>query len=274
MAEVEQMPDDLMSKSQDSSVDGSVKMSMSESDRSLEASHQSLDDSHQEPNRAVIFMKHEASEASDGDFDDHLGDFDDDSDSLPVVSGDKFNRNYFTMTYTDTESCLEDGLNNNEGDEDWLNTSLSHDENDNLEEEEEDTQNTTLVASTSAKKSLMKLFSPDKLPLRKLQMETDQEKLSPMDVSDISSPDSHKSISEELTVSMTSSAFSLSEDSLTYIVRASGAKDEVREVREEEDSLDEISSGEISEEERGVESEDRQSNVSQNLSELWDDVSY
>merc|ERR1719362_575198 len=169
------------------------------------------------------------------------------------------------MTYTDTESCVED----------WLNTSLSHDENDNLdEEEEEDTQNTTLVASTSAKKSLMKLFSPDKLPLRKLQMETDQEKLSPMDVSDISSPDSHKSISEELTVSMTSSAFSLSEDSLTYIVRASGAKDEVREVREEEDSLDEISSGEISEEERGAESEDRQSNVSQNLSELWDDERY
>merc|ERR1719362_1686997 len=178
------------------------------------------------------------------------------------------------MTYTDTESCLEDGINNNEEDEDWLNTSLSHDENDNLEEDEEDTQNTTLVASTSAKKSLMKLFSPDKLPLRKLQMETDQEKLSPMDVSDISSPDSHKSISEELTVSMTSSAFSLSEDSLTYIVRASGAKDEVREVREEEDSLDEISSGEISEEERGAESEDRQSNVSQNLSELWDDERY
>ena len=93
-----------------------------------------------------------------------------------------------------------------------------------------------------------------------------------MDVSDISSPDSHKSISEDLTVSMTSSTgFSLSEDSLTYIVRASGTKEEVR--REEEDSLDEISSGEISEEERGAESEDRQSNVSQNLSELWDDVS-
>ena len=264
MAEVEQTPDDiLMSKSQDSSADGSVKMSGR--DRSLETSQQSLDDSLQEPNRAVIFMKHEASEASDGDFED-------DSDSLPVISGDKFNRNYFTMTYTDTESCLEDGINNNEEDEDWLNTSLSHDENDNLEGDEEDTQNTTLVASTSAKKSLMKLFSPDKLPLRKLQME-DQEKLSPMDVSDISSPDSHKSISEELTVSMSSSAFSLSEDSLTYIVRASGAKEEVREVREEEDSLDEISSGEISEEERGAESEDRQSNVSQNLSELWDDVS-
>merc|ERR1719471_760879 len=112
----------LMSKSQDSSADGSLKMSSSESDQSLEASQQSLDDCPQEPNRAVIFMKHEASEASDGDFDDHLGDFDDDSDSLPVISGDKFNRNYFTMTYTDTESCLEDGINNNEeGEEDWLN---------------------------------------------------------------------------------------------------------------------------------------------------------
>merc|ERR1719270_638306 len=120
-----------MSKSQDSSADGSLKMSSSESDQSLEASHQSLDDCPHEPNRAVIFMKHEASEASDGDFDD-------DSDGLPVISGDKFNRNYFTMTYTDTESCLEDGINNNEEEEDWLNTSLSHDENDNLEEDDGD----------------------------------------------------------------------------------------------------------------------------------------
>ena len=267
MAEVEQLPD-CMSKSQDSSADGSLspnlKMSTSESEQSLQDSHQSLDVCHQEPNRAVIFMKH-SSEASDGDF----GDYDDDSDGLPVVRGDKFNRNYFTMTYTDNESCHEDGINNNEEEEeDWLNTSLSHDENDNVEDEEEDTNNTTLVATTSAKKSLMKLFSPDKLPLRKLQME-DQEKLSPMDVSDISSPDSHKSISEDLTVSM-GGAFSLSEDSLTYIVDCR-ARDEAR--REEGDSLDEISSGEISEDNAGAESEDRQSNVSQNLSELWDDVS-
>ena len=267
MAEVEQLPD-CMSKSQDSSAAGSLspqlKMSTSESEQSLRDSHQSLDDCHQEPNRAVIFMKH-SSEASDGDF----GDFDEDSDGLPVIArGDKFNRNYFTMTYTDNESCHGEGINNNEEEEDWLNTSLSHDENDNVEEDE-DTNNTTLVASTSAKKSLMKLFSPDKLPLRKLQLE-DQEKLSPMDVSDISSPDSHKSISEAMTVSM-GGAFSLSEDSLTYIVDCRAKEEEVR--REEGDSLDEISSGEISEDNAGEESEDRQSNVSQNLSELWDDVS-
>ena len=64
------------------------------------------------PNRAVIFMKH-SSEASDGDF----GDYDNDSDGLPVIRGDKFNRNYFTMTYTDNESCHEDGINNKEEEE-------------------------------------------------------------------------------------------------------------------------------------------------------------
>merc|ERR1719322_1817816 len=179
------------------------------------------------------------------------------------------------MTYTDNESCHEDGINNNEEEEeDWLNTSLSHDENDNVEEDEEDTNNTTLVASSSAKKSLMKLFSPDKLPLRKFQMENQlEEKLSPMDISDISSPDSHKSISEELTRSIGS--FSLSEDSLTYIVdcqpknSVDGAGAIPSIVVDGDDSLDEISSGEIS-----SESEGRHSHVSHNISEYWDDERY
>ena len=281
MDEVEQMPDS-MSKSQDSSAGGSLspsllKMSTSESEQSLldchHDSHQSLLKSHQEPNRAVIFMSH-CSEDNDGVDHDNDGDYhddDDDSDGLPVIGGDKFNRNYFTMTYTDNGSSHEDGLNNNEDeDKDWLDTSLSPDIENEEDlgdgEEEDDDNNTTLVPSTSAKKSLMKLFSPDKLPLRKLQMES-QEKLSPMDVSDISSPDSHKSLSEDLTA--VGMGYSLSEDSLTYIVDC-----RAREVvKEEGDSLDEISSGEISEDNAGAESEDRQSNASQNLSELWDNVS-
>ena len=281
MDEVEQMPDS-MSKSQDSSAGGSLspsllKMSTSESEQSLldchHDSHQSLLKSHQEPNRAVIFMSH-CSEDNDGVDHDNDGDYhddDDDSDGLPVIGGEKFNRNYFTMTYTDTGSSHEGGLNNNEDeDKDWLDASLSPDIENEEDlgdgEEEQDDNNTTLVPSTSAKKSLMKLFSPDKLPLRKLQMES-QEKLSPMDVSDISSPDSHKSLSEDLTA--VGMGYSLSEDSLTYIVDC-----RAREVvKEEGDSLDEISSGEISEDNAGAESEDRQSNASQNLSELWDNVS-
>ena len=214
------------------------KMSTSESE-------QSLNSELHPPNRAVIFMKHCSDDNETGE-----------TDSEPVINSDKFNKNYFTMAYTDNESL--DGLNNNE--DDWLNTSLSLDENDNDDPDDEDDLNTTLVPSSSAKKSLMKLFSPEKLPLRKFQMENQcEEKLSPMDVSDISSPDSHKSLSEAVTNSI--SAFSLSEDSLTYIVDCKPKK--------EDDSLDEISSGEIS-----SESEGQASHVSsQNISDYWDEVS-
>ena len=80
-----------------------------------------------------------------------------------------------------------------------------------------------------------------------------------MEVSDVSSPDSHKSISEEVTRSI--GAFSLSEDSLTYIV-------DCKPKIEIDDSLDEISSGEIS-----SDTDEHGSHVSQNISEFWDDVS-
>ena len=255
MEEVEQSQQ-LMSKLESSqSCQSQCKMSTSESDQSLsEVLHP--------PNRAVIFMKHcsdqddNESYAGDGD---HAGDDDHGDDDVPVIDSEKFNKNYFTMAYTDNESL--DGLNNN--DDDWLNTSLSQDD-DNEEEFEEDELNATLVPSTSsAKKSLMKLFSPEKLPLRKFQMENQcEEKLSPMDVSDISSPDSHKSLSEDVTKSM--SSFSLSEDSLTYIV-------DCRPKTEENDSLDEISSGEIS---SGCEGQRSRVSSSQNISDYWDEVSF
>jgi len=209
------------------------------------------------PNRALIFMKHNSSdyeeteerqgdEAGDGDgdlYDDDIGDFDCDISPVMTSSG-KFNKNYFTIDYTDNE--IPAGNNNNHQD---LNSSLSQDE---------DILDTTIVPSNSAKKSLMKLFSPEKLPLRNIEMSSLEEKLSPMDVSDVSSPDSQKSLSEEVTQSM--SSFSLSEDSLTYIVDC--------RAKPEEDSLDEISSGEISS------SSERDSHVSQNISDFWDEERY
>ena len=81
------------------------------------------------PNRAVIFMKHSS------DQDENANDETDEScdeDGLPVIDSEKFNRNYFTMTYTDNEATEE--FNNNAAEEDTslLDTSLSGDE----EEEE------------------------------------------------------------------------------------------------------------------------------------------
>ena len=243
---------EVMSKS--SECDMKSKMSTSESE-------QSLSERTCPPNRAVIFMKHcsdfsdendandgNGNEAGDGDddrFDEDIDGFDCDISPVMTSSG-KFNKNYFTIDYTDNDI---EANNNNHQD---LDSSLSHDE-DIL-----DTTDTTIVPSNSAKKSLMKLFSPEKLPLRKLQMSSLEEKLSPMDVSELSSPDSNKSLPEE--VAQSNSLFSLSEDSLTYIVDC--------RARPEEDSLDEISSGEISS------GSERESHVSQNISEFWDEERY
>ena len=252
MAEVEHTTD-RMSNSECSETNV-MTMSMSTS-----GSEHSLADTHP-PNRALIFMKHCSDYDENDELDDNLGTGDTEDES--VIDSDKFNKNYFTMAYTDNE------LSNNNNDEDLLNSSLSFDENDNNEEvinddnDDDDVTNTTIVPSTSAKKSLMKLFSPEKLPLRKFQMENQvEEKLSPMDISDISTPDSHKSISDDVTRSI--GAFSLSEDSLTYIVDCKPKKQV-----DVDDSLDEISSGEIS-----SDSDGQASHVSHNISEYWDDVS-
>ena len=219
------------------------------------------------PNRAVIFMKHSS------DQDENANDEAEDScdeDGLPVIDSEKFNRNYFTMTYTDNEATEE--FNNNAAEEVdtslLLDTSLSGDEEEE-EEEEEDPHNVTIIPGTSAKKSLMKLFSPEKLPLRQFQLETQQQQqLSPMDVSvsSVSSP-----------APAPSHAFSLSEDSLTCIVgcrpahSAEAGSRPGAEAEAEADSLDEISSGEMSED--SAVSGGRASAASQNISEFWDDVS-
>ena len=84
-----------------------------------------------------------------------------------------------------------------------------------------------------------------------------EEKVSPMDMS---SPDSHKSFAEEVTKSL--GTFSLSEDSQTYVVDSNKRKGKL-----EDDSLDEISSGEMSSASLG-----NSSHISQNVSEYWDEV--
>merc|ERR1719232_1229239 len=86
-----------------------------------------------------------------------------------------------------------------------------------------------------------------------------EEKVSPMDMS---SPDSNKSFAEEVTKSL--GTFSLSEDSQTYVVDSNKRKGKL-----EDDSLDEISSGEMSSASLG-----NSSHISQNVSEYWDEERY
>ena len=90
-----------------------------------------------------------------------------------------------------------------------------------------------------SKKSSMQLFSPEKVAQAMTRIRMDnfeiEDKLSPMD---ISSPDSLKSFAEEVNKSL--GTFSLSEDSQTCIVNSFKRK------CLEDDSLDEISSGEMS----------------------------
>ena len=104
----------------------------------------------------------------------------------------------------------------------------------------------------------LQLFSPEKVLNAMNLMRTGdcdlEEKTSPMDVS---SPDSHKSFGE-LTQSL--GTFSLSEESVTFVA-------EPRRQPEEEDSLDEISSGEMSSGSLG-----NSSHISHNVSEFWDEV--
>ena len=105
------------------------------------------------------------------------------------------------------------------------------------------------------KKNSLKLFSPEKvLNAMTLMRVADscnvEEKVSPMD---LSSPDSNKSFTED-TMTQTRS-----EESPPCIP--------VIEVRRAEDSLDEISSGEMSSGSTG-----NLSRISHNVSEFWDEV--
>lgn len=262
-------------------------MSTSESEQSL--SDKCVSRSSDQPNRSVFFFEHISDEdniredCSDNSSINYcqISERDDYSDiyaphdqlDLELLADSEnhnvsFERsNYFTLAYTsdDIENITSNAEMFAKKDQGELNLTgeinssfLSDEENSDLDE--------TLICNKSefsAKKSSLKLFSPEKVlnAMTRVRMTNSEieEKVSPMDMS---SPDSHKSFAEEVTKSL--GTFSLSEDSQTYVVDSYKRKGKL-----EDDSLDEISSGEMSSASIG-----NSSHISQNVSEYWDEERY
>lgn len=280
-----------MESSMEISMDGSImKMSTSESEQSI--SEKCVSRSSDGTNRSTFFFEHISDEDvireehadngavhycqrsnGDGDYSDVQSH--DSLGSIEEFLADSENHNvsfeksnYFSLTFTgedgenlattngDTDKCSGDSFQPGE----FLNSTTNGDEG---EDEESDQEDETLVCHNTAlsvKKTSLKLFSPDKVMKAMTRMrglEDVEEKVSPMD---LSSPDSHKSFAEEVTQSL--GTFSLSEESTTFIA-------ETPAKRNEEDSLDEISSGEMSSGSFG-----NSSHISQNVSEFWDEERY
>ena len=264
------------------------KMSTSESEQSL--SDKCLSRSSNPPNRSVFFFEHISDEDNIREDCSDNGSINycqiSDRDEYPDIHGvhdplemellaDSENHNvsfersnYFTLAYTSdvitennltiTDTTQRDGDGVEHVANDKNATFLTDEENTDLDE--------TLVCNKyelGSKKSSLKLFSPEKVMnamtgIRVANSEI-EEKVSPMD---LSSPDSHKSFAEDVTKSL--GTFSLSEDSQTFIVDSYKRKEKI-----EDDSLDEISSGEMSSASLG-----NSSHISQNVSEYWDEVEY
>ena len=173
--------------------------------------------------------------------------------------------NYFSLTFTNEDiENLTKANNGNDGEEEEAfeaGTFLNSTVNVGQLEESDQEEDQTLVCNVSdigLKKNSLKLFSPEKvlnaMTLMRVADCSVEEKVSPMD---LSSPDSNKSFTEDST--MTQTLGSISEESPLCIP--------VIEVRRAEDSLDEISSGEMSSESTG-----NLSRISHNVSEFWDEV--
>ena len=170
--------------------------------------------------------------------------------------------NYFSLTFTneDIENLTKANGNNGEEEEAFeagafLNSTVNVGQ---LEESDQEEDCTLVCNDIGLKKNSLKLFSPEKvLNAMTLMRVADscnvEEKVSPMD---LSSPDSNKSFTED---TMTQTLGSMSEESPPCIP--------VIEVRRGEDSLDEISSGEMSSGSTG-----NLSRISHNVSEFWDEV--
>jgi hypothetical protein len=162
--------------------------------------------------------------------------------------------NYFSLTFTNED--IENLTKTNGDDDDAFQAGTFLNSTVNVGDvEESDTEDKTLVCNVSdlsLKKTSLKLFSPEKVlnAMTRIRCDMVQEKASPMD---ISSPDSHKSLTEDLTATL--GTFSISEESPT--------RGPVAETRGQPDSLDEISSGEMSDQ-----------SVSQNVSEFWEQERY
>lgn len=171
--------------------------------------------------------------------------------------------NYFSLTFPNEDIEENNTTTNGDGDEcgDTFNTREFLNSTVNGGEDESDQEDQTLVCNISdinIKKSSLKLFSPEKVLNAMTRMRAGDhvlaEKISPMD---LSSPDSQKSFADEVTKSI--GTVSLSEESATFVAEPCSKR--------QEDSLDEISSGEMS-------SGGNSSHISQHVSEFWDEERY
>ena len=174
--------------------------------------------------------------------------------------------NYFSLTFTneDIENLTRANGNTREDEEafeagSFLNSTVNAGP-DESDQEEEDCTLVCNVSDVGLKKNSLKLFSPEKVlnamtRMRVADCNAEEEKVSPMD---LSSPDSNKSFTED-TLTQTLGTPSRSQESPPCIP--------VIEVRKAEDSLDEISSGEMSSGSTG-----NLSRISHNVSEFWDEV--
>ena len=177
--------------------------------------------------------------------------------------------NYFSLTFTneDIENLTKANGNDREEEEAFeagafLNSTVNVGQEELSDQEEEDCTLVCNVSDIGMKKNSLKLFSPEKvLNAMTLMRVADcdvEEKVSPMD---LSSPDSNKSFTEDtMTQTLGSPSRSTTESPVPCIPVI-----EVR--RADEDSLDEISSGEMS-----SGSEGNLSRISHNVSEFWDEV--
>jgi len=263
------------------------KMSTSESEQSL--SDKCVSRSSNPPNRSVFFFEHISDEdnihedcsdngsinycqISDRDGFSDIHAVHDQLDLELLEDSENHNvsyerSNYFTLAYTSDD--IENITSNTKmiGEKDQGGQHLASELNSSfLTDEENSDLDETLVCNKpeiSSKKSSMKLFSPEKVmnAMTRIRMANSEieEKVSPMDMS---SPDSNKSFAEEVTKSL--GTFSLSEDSQTYVVDSNKRKGKL-----DDDSLDEISSGEMSSASLG-----NSSHISQNVSEYWDEERY
>jgi len=173
--------------------------------------------------------------------------------------------NYFSLTFPNED--IEENHVTTNGDRDdcgaifksreFLNSTVNGEE----DQESDQDQERTLVGNISdlnMKKTSLKLFSPEKVLNAMTRMRGEMsEKNSPMD---ISSPDSQNSFAGTVTQSL--GKCSLSEESHTFV-------GEPCPRRHESDSLDEISSGEMSSGSLG-----NSSHISQHVSEFWDEERY
>ena len=223
-----------------------------------------------EDNSSINHCHRRPLSSREGDYADSLGSIEEflaDSENHNV-SFEK--SNYFSLTFTneDIENLTKANGNNDIEEEEeafeagaFLNSTVNVGQ-DEFSDQEEDC--TLICNDIGLKKNSLKLFSPEKVLnamtlMRVADCNTGEEKVSPMD---LSSPDSNKSFTEDTTMTQTLGTPSTgSEETSPPCIPVI----EVR--RAAEDSLDEISSGEMSSGSTG-----NLSRISHNVSEFWDEV--